>query len=92
MRRKHNKKSQTIFVWIFALMFLFMISLIYITMTRPYTMVRDILGPNFTGTEFEPTIDKINTYWIVWPVILVTSVFLWAIMSTLRDRPDFPRL
>lgn len=92
MRRRRNKKSQTLFVWIFALMFLFMISLVYIVMTKPYITIRDMFAPNFTGTEFEATFDKINTYWVVWPIILVTSVFIWAILSTLRDRPDFPRL
>ncbi len=92
MRRSRNKKSQAVFVWVFALMFLFMISLVYIVMTKPFIAVRDIIGPNFTGTEFEPTFDKINTFWVVWPILLIVSVLIWAFLSTLRDRPDFPRL
>ncbi|KKK64635.1 hypothetical protein LCGC14_2982220 [marine sediment metagenome] len=91
MRRKKRGQGE-LQVWFFALLFLFMISLVYLVMTKPYIMVRDKFEANFTGSEFESTFDKINTYWKVWPVILVTSVFLWAIMSTLRDRPNFPRI
>ncbi|KKM26505.1 hypothetical protein LCGC14_1584220 [marine sediment metagenome] len=92
MRRKTKKSQGAIFVWVFALLFLFLISLVYIVMTKPFIAVRDLIGPNFTGTEFQPTFDKINTYWVVWPILLLTSVFIWAIMVTLKDKSDFPRL
>ncbi|KKL14772.1 hypothetical protein LCGC14_2512310 [marine sediment metagenome] len=86
-----KKKSQAqLQVWLFALLFLFMISLVYIIMTKPYIAIRDKFASNFTGTEFEPTMNKINTYWILWPVILIGSIMIWAFMTTMGTTP--PRL
>lgn len=77
-------------VWLFALLFLFMVSLVYIIMTKPFLMVRDKFEANFTGTEFEPTFDKINTYWRVWPIIVITSIFIWAVVQSNRQSPGPP--
>lgn len=91
MRKDRNKKGQVV-VWLFALMFLFMIALIYIIMTKPFIMVRDKFEGNFTGTEFEGTFDKLNTFWILWPVLVVVGVIIWAILSSMRSNPNFPQL
>lgn len=91
MRKQRNKKGQgNLVVWIFALIFLFMISLVYIIMTQPFIKIRDMFEPNFTGTEFEATFDKINTFWIVWPILVIVGVFIWAILSTMQQRPNIP--
>lgn len=88
-----KKKSQSqLFVWLFALLFLFLISLVYLIMTKPYIAVRDMFEPNFTGTEFESTFDKINTYWRVWPIILITTIIIWAVLSTMRSSPNIPQI
>ena len=91
MRKTRRKKGQSeLFVWFFALLFLFMISLVYLIMTKPYILIRDKFEANFTGTEFESTFDKINTYWKVWPVLLIGSIVIWAIVSTMRPSTRIP--
>ncbi len=92
--RKIGRKGQTgnLTVWIFALMFLFMIALIYIIMTKPFIFIRDKLGSNFTGTEFEETFDRINTFWRLWPVLVIFGVILWAVVSSMNTGQQFPRL
>lgn len=91
MRRKKNKKAQ-VGVWLYALLFLFMIGLVYIIMTKPFLAVRDKFAPNFTGTEFEPTFDKINTFWKLWPILVVVGVFLWAFLKGIQQNPNIPNL
>lgn len=78
-------------VWLFALLFLFLISLVYLIMTKPYIMVRDKFEPNFTGSEFEDTFNKIDTYWKVWPILLITSIVIWAFVSTTQNTANIPR-
>lgn len=87
-----NKKRGQAFVWVFALAFLFMVGLIYIVMTKPFILVHDLLTPNLTGTEFEPTIDKIVTFWRVWPILVIVGIILWALLSSMRRDPNFPQL
>ena len=91
MRRKKRGQGE-LQVWFFALLFLFMISLVYLVMTKPYIMVRDKFEANFTGSEFESTFDKINTYWKVWPVLLITSIVIWAVVTTMRTSSNIPRI
>ena len=89
--KKYQKKAQ-LSVWLYALLFLFMISLVYIIMTKPYIAVRDMFEPNFTGTQFEETFNKINTFWVLWPVLVIVGVFIWAIFSSINTGPSIPRL
>ncbi len=88
-----KKKSQVqLMVWLFALLFLFLISLVYLIMTKPYIMVRDKFEANFTGTEFEDTFNKIDTYWKVWPILLITSIVIWAFVQVTRTTSNIPRI
>ena len=79
-------------VWLFALLFLFLTSLVYLIMTKPFIMIRDMFEPNFTGTEFESTFNKIDTYWKVWPILLITSIVIWAFVSMTRTSTNVPRI
>ena len=90
MRKKRGQGELQ--VWVFALLFLFMISLVYLIMTKPFIMIRDKFEANFTGSQFESTFDKINTYWKVWPILLLTSIVVWAVMSTMRTSSNIPRI
>ena len=87
--RKRKKKAQ-LTVWFFALIFLFIVALVYIVMTKPYITIRDMFAPNFTGTEFEPTLDKINTFWTVWPILVIVGVFIWAFVQGQRQSGPPP--
>ena len=87
--KREGKRGQ-ITVWFFALVFLFIIALVYIVMTKPYIAVRDLIGPNFTGTEFQPTFDKINTFWTLWPVLVIIGVFIWAFVQSGSTGPARP--
>lgn len=84
-----SKKAQLV-VWLFALVFLFMIATVYIIMTKPFIMIHDQFAGNFTGTIYEPTFEKITTFWVVWPVLVIVGVFVWAILSSMRRDPNFP--
>ncbi len=92
MRKQRNNKKGQVVVWIFALVFLFMTALIYIIMTKPFLLVRDKFEGNFTGTEFEETFTRLNTFWRIWPILVVLGVFLWAVLSTIKQNPQFPQL
>ena len=92
MRKQRNQKKAQVTVWIFALVFLFMTALIYIIMTKPYILVRDKFVDNFTGTEFEETFTRLNTFWRIWPILVLLGVFLWAVLSTIKQNPQFPQL
>lgn len=85
-----NKKGQA-YVWIFALAFLFMIGVVYIIMTKPFITIHDIFAPNFTGTQYEPTIQKIRTFWVVWPILVTVGIIIWALLSSMRRDPNFPQ-
>lgn len=89
-RMRKDKKGQELAVWIFALIFIFMISLIYIIMTQPFVFIRDKFAPNFTGTEFEDTFNKIDTFWKTWPVLLIFGVIIWALVSSAKQTPRIP--
>lgn len=91
MRRKKKGQAQ-LMVWFLALLFLFMIALVYIIMTKPFILVRDKFEQNFTGTEFQATFDKINTFWTVWPILVIVGVIIWAFVSTSSTNQNFPRL
>ncbi len=90
MRKKRGQAQLA--VWLFALLFLFLISLVYLIMTKPYIQIRDMFEPNFTGSEFESTFNKIDTYWKVWPVLLITSIVIWAVVMTMRTSTSPPPL
>lgn len=91
MMMKRKKKGQ-LTVWLFALLFLFMIALVYIVMTKPFLMVRDKFESNFTGTEFAGTFEKINTFWTVWPILVIVGVIIWAVFSSMNKGPNIPKL
>ncbi len=87
---RKTKKSQQITVWFFALIFLFIIALVYIIMTKPFITIRDMFVENFTGSDFESTFDKINTMWRVWPILVIMGVIIWAIVASGRQTPNIP--
>jgi len=89
---KKKKAQGQLAVWVYALLFLFMISLIYIIMTKPFIYIRDKYDSNFTGSQFEDTYKKINTFWTLWPILVIVGVLLWAFVSTMSQSPNFPRL
>ena len=92
MRKQRNNRKGQVTVWIFALIFLFTISLVYIVMTKPFLLVRDKFEGNFTGTEFEETFNRLNTFWRIWPILVVVGVIIWAVLSSIRQNPQFPQL
>lgn len=90
-KKKINTKKAQVAVWLFALLFLFMIALVYTIMTKPYILIRDKFAPNLSGTEFQPTLDKLDTFWIVWPILVVVGVFIWAFLTSMQQRqPRIP--
>jgi len=95
LRKIKLKKAQgtgNLVVWIMALIFLFMIALIYIIMTKPFILIRDKFDDNFTGSDFEQTFDRLNTFWRLWPVLVIFGVILWAVVSSMNPQQNFPRL
>lgn len=92
MKKFRISKKAQVSVWLFALLFLFMTGLVYIIMTKPFLMVRDKFESNFTGTEFEGTFNKLNTFWTVWPILVVVGVLIWAFLTSTRQNPNIPQL
>ncbi len=87
---RKQKKGQQITVWFFALIFLFIIGLVYMIMTKPFVLIRDKFEANFTGSEFENTFKQINTMWRVWPILVIMGVIIWAVVASTRQTPNIP--
>lgn len=97
-----NKKGQyapqqpTHPVWaiFMAMILIFTIIVIYLTMTRPFQVVDDKLSPmiNLTtdNNDTQQVINKIRLYWVVWPVIIITSIVYWAFVMVVRQDPNHP--
>ena len=77
-----------------AMIFIFTVIVIYLVMTRPFQIVDDKLSPKINLTtdnnDAQQVLSKIRMYWVVWPVIIITSLILWALFMAIRQDPNHP--
>ena len=98
---KFTKKAQympespnPLFNWFTAMILIFMCLVIYYVMTRPFQIVDDTLSPRINLTtdnnDAREVLSKIRMYWVVWPVIIITSIIFWAFLTSLKQDPNHP--
>lgn len=81
------KKGSAAYVFIVLLASLFVIGLIYVVMARPFDIIYTSLYSNITS-DMQPTAQKIRSVWIMYPMIVIFGLIVWAIISTLKREPD----
>lgn len=95
-KAQYVPQQQTHPLWaVFIVMILiFTVVVIYLTMTRPFQTVDDKLSPmiNLTtdNNDAQAVIHKIRLYWVVWPVIIIVSIIIWALVMMVRQDPNYP--
>ena len=79
-----------------AMILIFTVVVIYLVMTRPFQIVDDKLSPKINLTtdnnDAQEVLNKIRLYWVVWPVIIITSIIFWAVLMSLKQDPNYPNL
>lgn len=83
-----RKKAQA-FIWLTVMVMIFGMGLIYILLTQPFDRISSNLGGNFTGTQYQPTYDKMQTIWDMWLFIFIFGIIIWGILSTMKERGQY---
>ncbi len=84
-----NKQGGAAAVWLVALVSVFVLATVWITMTEPF----DVLHTQFSGdmdAEYLPTMTKIQSVWNNWPIIMILGIIIGAIVYTVRDSSGDP--
>jgi len=88
-----HRKAQ-LMNWFIALILILYISIAYFVMTKPFQYVDQHLSPMVNITtptqDGQEVINKIRMYWVVWPILILAFIILWAFFSSLRQDPNFP--
>jgi len=83
-------------IWVVTLVLIFIASAFYFAFTRVFIAVDNIVTPdiNFTtpgGTGYaNEKVHQVRNYWMVWPVLLIVSLLLYAIFFSLKQDPNYP--
>jgi len=91
----HTKKAQQALInWFIALVLIFAIALGYFAVTKPFQYIDHQLSPQINITtdtqDGQEVVNKIRRYWVVWPIILIGSIILWAFFSSIKQDPNYP--
>lgn len=80
------KNKGSAFIWVFALSSLFILALVYLSLTQPINSIKAQLEPgtNFT-TEQNQTWQFIFNTWVWFPAIMLLGIVLYAVLRTLRS-------
>lgn len=96
---KPTKKAQleSVFNWFVALILIFGIFIGYMAFTKPWQMVDHKLTPQIDsyemGTEnrdIRDLLPRARSTPSTAVVILIGSIILWAILSSLKQDPNYP--
>ena len=96
-----DTKKASFMNWFWALILILFISTAYFAMTKPFQFVDNQLSPqiNFTKentasatntNHAQEVINKVRMYWVVWPILIIAFLILWAFFSSLKQDPNFP--
>ena len=90
-------KKASLMPWFFVLILIFFIAVAYFAFTKPFRFIDDQYSPkiNFTKSvtmtdNAQEVINKVRLYWIVWPIIIIAFLIIWAFFSSLRQDPNYP--
>jgi len=72
-----------------AIFGIFVMAWVYIILNQPFERTSNLLKGNFTGTQYEPTYNKIQTIWVFFPLIFLVFYFAWGILAAMRKKNEF---
>lgn len=80
-----TRKKGSAFIWVFAIASLFVLALVYLTLTQPINDLRAQLEPstNFTSAQ-NNTWNLIYNVWAWFPAVMLLGIMFYAILRTLR--------
>lgn len=81
-------KKGVAFIWLTALLLIFTVALIYISMTRPFEIVKETVEDIVTDPDYENTFEILHTFWKLWPILVVIGVLIWAYLESMRRDPN----
>jgi len=84
-----GKKGGAGAVWLLALVSIFVLGTVWITMTEPFDILHDKFSENMSS-EYTPTMTKIQTVWNNWPLIMILGIIIGAVIYTIRDSSGDP--
>lgn len=79
-----NNKRANAFAWITVFVGLFVVSIIYTVLAKPWQDVYDQLYPSIQGTQGEDAVNKMVVVYKIFPLIVVLGIFLWGFTQMIR--------
>lgn len=80
-----NNKKGFAGLWIWVLAMVFLVGIVYLTMTGPFKWIHDKFIGDLTGDELA-TGNKITKMWNLFPVLFILLAALVLIVGSLRNR------
>lgn len=84
-----DKKGNVAFIWIIALLAVFIVGAVYIVFTKPFDTVDDSISPGI-DSAYQPTVQKIRTVWEHWPLLVILGIVVWAVMASVKESQGGP--
>ena len=84
---KLEKKGAAGYVFIILLISIFAIGVIYVTMAHPFQEIFQVFYDNMSS-DFQPTMQKIRSVWIMFPMIVIFGLIIWAFVNAQKREPD----
>tara|TARA_Y100000310_G_scaffold27067_1_gene25755 strand:+ start:43 stop:306 length:264 start_codon:yes stop_codon:yes gene_type:complete len=75
--------------WLFVLVSVFMVAVVYIILTEPWTIIYDTFSADLSS-EYAPTATRIQNIWKNWPIITILSLIIAGFILMLRREPSQP--
>ena len=73
-------------VWFIAMLLIFTIGIIYITMSVGWDAVYDKFQPGLPA-EHQATATRMNSIWSLWPLVVTVGIIIWAFIMQSRNNP-----
>lgn len=82
-----NKKGNAAIAWLVVLVIVFVLGVVYVSMTQPYQEIHNKFYPDLNET-YQPTALRIQGVWKMWPILMILGVILWALVKSAQGRND----
>lgn len=81
-----GKKGAAV-TWIAFLVVIFLVGIVYIIMSEPWTILYNTFTTNLTADQLEVS-NKINNMWNLWPLLFIVVAAIITLWKLLKDEPD----
>lgn len=84
MSKMFKGKAGAAWVWLAATVGVFIVVAMYVVFSYPFSMLVDYANSTINGTIYAPTLVKLQTIWLLWPMLLVFAAALLVIAWAIR--------